>query len=66
MKKKRHDHRQSLWIIGIGAGQLTWCYRCGAIHDGQKWTRPTGPDGENPAMADYRRALKKEKHAESR
>jgi NMD protein affecting ribosome stability and mRNA decay len=53
--KKRHDHRQSLWIYAIGTAQMAWCYRCGAIHNGEKWTRPTGLKGENPAMKAYRK-----------
>jgi hypothetical protein len=49
--KKRHDHRQSLWIVC--GGLVLWCYQCGAwrlnTKDG-KWYRPVGVGGENPAM----------------
>ena len=49
-----HDHRQSLWVIACGA--ILWCYRCGAwrpnIIGRMRWHRPTGPNGENPALAD--------------
>lgn len=51
MTKKRHDHRQSTWCIA--AGEMLWCYRCGAIRMnrlGGRWERPTGPNGQNPAM----------------
>lgn len=57
-KPKRHDHRQSSWLIA--GGVWMWCYRCGAIRLNRKyeieggkvrtkWIRPTGPDGKNPA-----------------
>jgi len=49
---KRHDHRQSIWIIG---GMWLWCYRCGALRENikeSKWIRPTGPTGTNPALTD--------------
>lgn len=55
-------HRKS-WIIC--GGYAEWCYQCGAwrrlrLVEGEtnvstpagKWTRPTGPDGPNPAMMD--------------
>ena len=49
---KKHDHRQSLWIIA--GGELLWCYRCGAWRlnrPGQgKWWKPTGPAGEKPYL----------------
>lgn len=51
MKKKRHDHRRSTWIIAGGA--LLWCYCCGAWRlneKGAKWHRPTGDEMDNPAM----------------
>lgn len=57
--QKRHDHRQSLWIICGGA--LLWCYQCGAWtvnkrHEGRvRWHHPTGLGGPNPANSDYRR-----------
>ena len=46
------DHRRSLWILG---GYWMWCYRCGAIAPTSKkprerWEKPVGPTGENPAM----------------
>lgn len=50
-KPKRHDHRQSLWLIA--GGYAAWCYRCGAWRINEprvKWVRPTGPDGPNPAI----------------
>jgi len=47
----KHDHRQSIWIIG---GGWLWCYRCGAIRPNlpgrRMWDKPTGLNGENPAM----------------
>lgn len=51
--KKRHDHRDSTWLIA--GGDIIWCYRCGAWRVNQpgrmfKWHRPTGLDGDNPAM----------------
>lgn len=50
---RRHDHRQSIWIIA--GGNLLWCYRCGAWREnstgkGHKWYRPSGLNGDNPAM----------------
>lgn len=49
---KKHDHRSSLWIIA--GGYILWCYQCGAwrMNSGnrEKWHRPTGIGGENPAM----------------
>lgn len=50
-KLKKHDHRDSYWVIG--SGTYLWCYRCGALAQlpklGKiKWTVPTGPDGKNP------------------
>jgi hypothetical protein len=53
--KARHDHRRSLWIIGIGESSFLWCYQCGAIRVNAagaqyKWRRPTGIGGPNPAM----------------
>ena len=54
--KKRHDHRQSLWIVC--GGLVLWCYQCGAwrlnMKDG-KWYRPVGVGGENPAMKEGRK-----------
>lgn len=51
-KPKRHDHRQSLWLIA--GGFLLWCYRCGAFRDNlpgkRPWHKPTGLTGDNPAM----------------
>lgn len=50
---KRHDHRQSLWIMA--GGRLLWCYRCGAIraeHE-KRWNKPTGPNGANPAIGRF-------------
>lgn len=55
-KPKKHDHRQSLWIIA--GGHLLWCYQCGAWRlnrdiygeDAGKWHKPTGIGGPNPAM----------------
>lgn len=55
MKRQRHDHRQSTWLIC--GGRIIWCYRCGAwrqnVAGRQPWHRPTGMNGENPAMAKY-------------
>ena len=51
--KKRHDHRQSLWIIA--GGHILWCYQCGAWkmnEHGARWHRTTGIGGQNPAMKD--------------
>jgi len=53
VRKKKHDHRQSLWIIA--GGHLLWCYRCGAWRNNMPnmpWHRPTGPNGKNPALRD--------------
>lgn len=47
---KRHDHRQSTWLIA--GGSIIWCYQCGAWRMNMaagKWHRPTGIGGENPA-----------------
>lgn len=49
--KKRHDHRQSLWLIA--GGTICWCYQCGAWRinaPNHIWNRPTGLYGINPAM----------------
>lgn len=53
MKQKKHDHRQSLWLIA--GGYVAWCYRCGAWKENKSdapraWHKPTGLNGENPAM----------------
>ena len=51
-RTKKHDHRQSIWVIA--GGYLLWCYRCGAwkINDPtMPWHRPTGMNGKNPAIA---------------
>lgn len=52
---KKHDHRRSMWIIGIGDESILWCYQCGAIRKNAagrefKWRKPTGEGGQNPAM----------------
>ncbi len=54
-------HRKT-WLIA--GGYTEWCYQCGAIRQmrqveglpngfapAEKWIRPTGPNGPNPAMA---------------
>ncbi len=55
MARKRHDHRQSLWLIA--GGHLAWCYQCGAWklnHPEAKrtWNKPTGIGGPNPFKFD--------------
>lgn len=53
MSKRRHDHRQSLWLMAFGVQTWVWCYQCGAWkfdQPGQKWNRPSGIGGPNPAM----------------
>jgi hypothetical protein len=54
--KRRHDHRQSLWIIA--GGHVLWCYQCGAWKMNryreskrEPWNKPTGIGGPNPALA---------------
>lgn len=54
-KPRRHDHRQSLWVLGAGNASWLWCYRCGAIRPNRPgreytWSKPTGLDGKNPAL----------------
>ena len=51
--KQRCRHNK-LWIF---ASKLTngvsWCYECGAIRlnmPGEKWQKPVGIGGENPAL----------------
>ena len=48
----KHDHRKSIWLIA--GGHIIWCYRCGAwrpnVLGRMQWHKPTGPNGENPAM----------------
>jgi hypothetical protein len=49
----KHDHRKSTWLIAGGA--IIWCYRCGswrvnALGKEYKWHKPSGLNGENPAM----------------
>lgn len=49
-------HRRT-WIIGNEYASLLWCYQCGAIRHnlpGERWTRPTGPGGPNPAIEEAR------------
>lgn len=58
-KPKRHDHRQSFWVL---SNRQAWCYRCGAVRFTQengrsRWIKPTGDLGENPAAA-LRRLIK--------
>lgn len=52
--QKRHRHEQSMWLIA--GGHWMWCYQCGAIRataaHGQRWDKPTGVGGPNPAMLD--------------
>lgn len=55
-KNKKHNHRQSLWLIA--GGKIAWCYQCGAWkinHENapRMWNKPTGIGGINPAMKDY-------------
>ena len=59
-KKKKHDHRSSLWLIAGGA--ICWCYQCGAWtlnrlrkhgEPRDRWHRTTGIGGPNPAMKGY-------------
>jgi len=52
-EQKRHRHEQSMWLIA--GGYWAWCYQCGAIKrnpplPGEKWQKPTGIGGINPAM----------------
>lgn len=53
----KHDHRQSLWIIG--GGTILWCYQCGAWRPNtpgrMRWYRHVGIGGANPAMREVRR-----------
>jgi hypothetical protein len=54
---KKHDHRQSLWLIA--GGNIAWCYQCGAWkinHENspRAWNKPVGIGGANPAMKDYK------------
>ena len=67
-RKCTSKHR-TLWIIG---DQLAWCYQCGAIRSLKstgvnsvafsepQWTYPTGPGGENPAVVQYVKKLRRE------
>lgn len=52
MKKKRHDHTRSMWILSFGDHHVFWCYQCGAwrheLKPG-KWHKPSGIGGKNPA-----------------
>ena len=45
---KRHDHRQSVWLVG----DVLWCYQCGAWRQAgegrHRWHKPTGIGGPNP------------------
>ena len=56
--KKKHDHRQSSWLIA--GGYIVWCYQCGAWRpntpERMQWNKPTGIGGENPAMKKYLRS----------
>lgn len=48
IKPCRHRH---CWAFGTRPAQMLWCYECGAIKNGEeKWVRPTGVGGPNPAM----------------
>lgn len=64
--KVKCKHRK-MWIIANGAVAMAWCYQCGAIRNLKpipgttnglapkgRWTKPTGPGGENPAMKNWR------------
>lgn len=62
-KAPKHDHRQSLWVLGGGGGVgLLWCYQCGAVRsniaDG-KWHRPVGIGGKNPAVTRMKASSKR-------
>lgn len=54
-KPKRHRHDHSMWLIA--GGNWMWCYQCGAIRNssafGERWEKPTGIGGINPAMRDF-------------
>jgi len=52
---KRHDHRQSVWLVG----DVLWCYQCGAWRQNAEgrhpWHKPTGIGGPNPCSTGTRR-----------
>jgi hypothetical protein len=52
--KKRHDHRNTVWIIAGGA--WLWCYHCGAIRPNKAgrmlWQKPAGTE-VNPALGKH-------------
>lgn len=62
MASKSCRHNRAWAVCG---GYLLWCYECGAIRrmrrvEGnifaaldKRWTKPTGPGGENPAMKEH-------------
>ena len=48
-KPCRHQHFWAFKAISVKLPML-WCYQCGAIKNGEeKWVRPTGVGGPNPA-----------------
>ena len=56
--RRCQSRHRKCWVIGSG-GTL-WCYECGAVRPnvgpgGANWTYPVGPEGENPAVTNYRR-----------
>lgn len=47
-KRCRHRH---FWVFACMPAKMLWCYQCGAVKNGtERWVRPTGADGPNPAM----------------
>jgi hypothetical protein len=48
-KRCRHTH---VHLYGNSAGQIVWCYWCGALRIEENnryvWMRPTGDGGRNP------------------
>jgi hypothetical protein len=63
MKSCKH---RDIWIISSGSSPgWLWCYRCGGIRPNKPgrhpWTKPVGPDGENPVVTEMEKEDRKRK-----
>lgn len=59
----RHRHEQTMWLIC--GGSVAWCYQCGAwkynfkTTEPNRWQKPTGLGGPNPAMKGVTNGIRK-------
>ena len=65
--RKCPSRHRTCWAYAGDNFAVYWCYQCGAIRypGDSTWTYPTGPGGENPAMVQYVKKLRREQLAPS-